>query len=184
MARIIDRLAKGESAAASGVFGSAFAVLCAAARERLGRPMLVVTRGADGATLMSTQRRVDIPIAPPSSIVDPTGVGDAFRAGLIVGLLRAYPWEVTGRLAALAATYVLENAGTMNHHYTLEEFVARYRSVFGDTPELEDLQRQRQGNPPGRRPAARPTAFIVIAENTRTITVSYTHLTLPTIYSV
>jgi adenosine kinase len=101
--------------------------------------MLVVTRGADGASLMSRERRVDVPVAAPKAIVDPTGVGDAFRAGLIVGLVRGYPWEVTGRLGTLAATYVLEQVGTMTHRYTLPEFVARYRANFGDAPELYGL---------------------------------------------
>lgn len=106
--------------------------------------LLVVTRGADGATLMSRHRRVDVPVAIPVAVVDPTGVGDAFRAGLITGLVRAYPWEVTGRLGALAATYCLEQVGTMNHRYTLPEFVARYRENFGDAPELADLLRAAQ----------------------------------------
>jgi adenosine kinase len=105
----------------------------------LGRvELLVVTRGGDGATLMSRDRRVDVPIAEPKAIVDPTGVGDAFRGGLITGLVRGYSWEVTGRLGSLAATYCLEQAGTMNHRYTLPEFVARYRESFGDAPELND----------------------------------------------
>ena len=82
---------------------------------------------------------MDVPVARPQAIVDPTGVGDAFRGGLITGLVRGYPWEVTGRLGALAATYCLEQVGTMNHRYTLPEFVARYRENFGDAPELEDL---------------------------------------------
>jgi len=105
--------------------------------------MLVVTRGADGASLMSKDRQVDVPVVKPRVVADPTGVGDAFRAGLITGLVRGYPWEVTGRLGALAATYVLKHTGTMNHSYTLPEFVARYRENFGDTPELEDLLRAR-----------------------------------------
>jgi adenosine kinase len=105
--------------------------------DRVG--MLVVTRGADGASLMATGCRVDIPATPPRVLRDPTGVGDAFRAGLIIGLVRGYPWPVTGRLGALAATYVLEQAGTMEHHYTVPEFVERYRSAFGDAPELQDL---------------------------------------------
>jgi len=105
--------------------------------------MLVVTRGADGASFMSRERRVDVPVAAPQAIVDPTGVGDAFRAGLILGLVRGYPWEVTGRLGALAAAYVLEQVGTMKHRYTLPQFVARYRANFGDAPELEDLVRPR-----------------------------------------
>jgi adenosine kinase len=103
--------------------------------------ILIVTRGADGATLMSRKRRVDVPVVPPAAILDPTGVGDAFRAGLITGLVRGYPWEVTGQLGALAATYCLEKMGTMSHHYSLPEFAARYRENFGDAPELEDLLR-------------------------------------------
>jgi adenosine kinase len=101
--------------------------------------LLVVTRGADGASLISKDRRVDAPVAPAREIVDPTGVGDAFRGGLLVGLLRGYPWEVTGRIGALAATYCLEQVGAMNHRYTVPEFVARYRETFGDAPELEDM---------------------------------------------
>jgi adenosine kinase len=105
--------------------------------EKVG--LLVVTRGADGASFISRERRVDVPIAPAHEIVDPTGVGDAFRGGLLVGLLRGYPWEVTGRIGALAATYCLEEQGTMNHRYTVPEFVARYREIFGGAPELEDM---------------------------------------------
>jgi adenosine kinase len=88
---------------------------------------------------MSGNRRVDVPVAQPEAIVDPTGVGDAFRGGLITGLVRGYSWEVTGRLGSLAATYCLEQAGTMNHRYKVAEFVARYRKHFGDAPELKDL---------------------------------------------
>jgi adenosine kinase len=108
--------------------------------------MLVVTRGADGASLMSRERRVDVPIATPQVVADPTGVGDAFRGGLIAGLVRGYCWEVTGRLGALAATYALEQCGTMNHSYTLPEFVQRYARTFGDTPELADLLTSRTGS--------------------------------------
>jgi adenosine kinase len=105
--------------------------------EQVG--ILVITRGADGATLMSSDKRVDVPAVEPDALVDPTGVGDAFRAGLITGLQRGYSWETTGRLGALAATYCLEQSGTMNHRYSLPEFVARYRATFGDAPELADL---------------------------------------------
>jgi adenosine kinase len=101
--------------------------------------LLVVTCGADGAMFISKDRRVQMPIAPAREILDPTGVGDAFRGGLLVGLLRGYPWEVTGRIGALAATYCLEQVGTMNHRYTVPEFVARYRETFGDAPELDDM---------------------------------------------
>jgi adenosine kinase len=88
---------------------------------------------------MSCERRVDVPIAPAREIVDPTGVGDAFRGGLLIGLLRGYSWQVTGRIGALAATYCLEQVGTMNHRYTVAEFIGRYRELFGDAPELADM---------------------------------------------
>jgi adenosine kinase len=114
--------------------------------DRVG--MLVVTRGAGGASLISREQRVDVPVARPETIRDPTGVGDAFRAGLIVGLVRGYRWEITGRLGALAATYCLEQIGTMNHHFTLPQFEARYRENFGDAPELEDLIRVERSSVP------------------------------------
>jgi adenosine kinase len=109
----------------------------AAILDRVG--LLVVTRGADGASLMSKDRRVDVPVARPHAIVDPTGVGDAFRGGLITGLVRRYRWEVAGRMGALSAAYCLEQPGTMQHRFTLPEFAARYRENFGDAPELDDL---------------------------------------------
>ena len=104
--------------------------------------LLVVTRGADGATLMSRGSPRGCAGGAAHGHRGPTGVGDAFRGGLLIGLVRGYPWEVIGRLGALAATYCLEQAGTMNHRYTLPEFVARYRENFGDAPELNDLRDQ------------------------------------------
>jgi adenosine kinase len=68
-------------------------------------------------------------------------VGDAYRAGVIKGLVRGYSWETIGRLASLVATYVIEAHGPQSHRYTLSEFVASYREHFGDAPELEDLLR-------------------------------------------
>jgi len=100
----------------------------------------IVTRGEEGSSIYAAGQAFHIPAIPPHPLVEPTGVGDAYRAGIIKGLLRGYPWETTGRIAALAATYVLEQYGTQNHRYSLSEFVERYRQAFGDTPELADLQ--------------------------------------------
>jgi adenosine kinase len=99
----------------------------------------IVTRGAEGSTIYAEGQVWTIPAVPPDSMAEPTGVGDAYRAGIIKGMLRHYPWPTTGRIAALAATYVLERYGTQDHCYTLDEFATRYRQVFGDTPELQDL---------------------------------------------
>jgi adenosine kinase len=105
----------------------------------------IVTRGAEGSTIYAGGRLYSIPVVPPDCLAEPTGVGDAYRAGVIEGMLRGYPWEVVGRIGALAATYVLEKYGSQNHHYTVEEFAARYRGVFGPAPEMEDLVRSHAG---------------------------------------
>jgi adenosine kinase len=99
----------------------------------------IITQGEDGSTIHTEDRVLHIPAVPPEPLTEPTGVGDAYRGGVIKGMLRGYPWEITGRIAALAATYVLEQHGTQNHHYTLGEFAERYRRAFGNTPELEDF---------------------------------------------
>ena len=106
----------------------------------------IITQGEQGSTIYAQDRVLHIPIVPPEPLVEPTGVGDAYRSGVIKGMLHRYTWEATGRIAALAATYVLEHYGTQNHHYTLDEFVERYKQVFGDAPELEDLRAKRQTN--------------------------------------
>ena len=108
--------------------------------ELLALPQVtIITQGEEGSTINAGDQVLTIPVVPPEPMAEPTGVGDAYRGGVIKGILREYPWEVTGRIASLAATYVLEQHGTQNHSYSLPEFVARYRQVFGDTPELEDL---------------------------------------------
>jgi adenosine kinase len=112
--------------------------------ELLALPeVTIVTQGEAGSTIFVGGQVWGIPSAPPQRLAEPTGVGDAYRAGVIKGMLRGYRWEITGRIAALAATYVLEHRGTQNHRYSLQEFVDRYRQVFGDVPELEDLARSR-----------------------------------------
>jgi len=113
---------------------------------------VIITQGEKGALIRSIQVGPDrkalleeilVPAVPPHHIADPTGIGDAFRAGLITGMLRGYPWEVSGRMGSLAATYVLEQYGTQRHRYTRQEFGARYRDLFGTSPELEDLTNRR-----------------------------------------
>lgn len=114
-------------------------------QELLARPeVTIVTRGEKGSTIYAEGEELHVPVVPPQPLVEPTGVGDAYRAGVIKGILRNIPWDTTGRIAALAATYVLEQHGTQNHRYSLEEFVTRYRAIFGDTPGLEELV----NNPP------------------------------------
>jgi adenosine kinase len=102
-------------------------------------PTAIVTRGEEGSTIYDGGRVILVPAAPPCRATEPTGVGDAYRAGIITGLVRGYSWETTGRIASLVATYALECDGTQVHRFAIPEFVGRYRGVFGDAPELQDL---------------------------------------------
>jgi adenosine kinase len=97
---------------------------------------------------------------PPTRLVDPTGVGDAYRSGVMLGWLHGLPWPVAGRVGALAATYALEHLGTQAHAYTLPEFMTRYAASFGEVPaELSQLLGPAGGDAslaPAATAAARP----------------------------
>lgn len=100
---------------------------------------ILLTKGAHGSEVMVNGDVYEIPAIAPQQVVDPTGAGDAFRAGFMRGMELGLSWEICGRMAALAATYVLEQAGTQNHFYTPAEFVARYRQNFDDAGALDVL---------------------------------------------
>ena len=100
---------------------------------------LLVTSGADGSQLTVGEQSWQIPAVPPRKIVDPTGAGDAFRAGLLRGIQLGVPWPVAGRMGALASTYVLENLGTQAHTFSRADFIARYRQNFDDEGALDTL---------------------------------------------
>jgi adenosine kinase len=92
---------------------------------------LIVTRGAEGCSIYANSGRVDVPAIAPSRIVDPTGVGDAFRGGLMKGIAAGASYQVSAQLGSVAATYALEHLGGQSHAYTLEEFRKRYEEHFG-----------------------------------------------------
>ncbi len=108
---------------------------------------MVVTCGEQGARIFVKDQEYLIPVVVPEQIADPTGVGDAFRAGFLTGYRLHFGWEICGRLGALAATYCLEQRGTQNHAYTLAEFLSRYEANFGKTPELDVLLHPEPQNP-------------------------------------
>lgn len=102
------------------------------AREVLERVQaLVITRGASGSLIMTRRGDIEIPVAKPSAVRDPTGCGDAYRAGLLCGLLNGMDWETTGRVAALMGAIAIETAGTQNHRFSKSDFESRYRESFG-----------------------------------------------------
>jgi adenosine kinase len=92
---------------------------------------LIITRGEKGSSILLKGRRIDVPVVPEHRIADPTGVGDAYRGGLMKGLACGADWEVCGRLGSVAATFALEHLGGMSHAYTWEEFATRYEQHFG-----------------------------------------------------
>ncbi len=92
---------------------------------------LIVTRGGQGSHIYTDGRRIDIPVARPERIADPTGCGDAYRAGLLFGLQRGLDWPTTGRVASLMGAIKIEQHGTQNHRIGFADFVARYRDTFG-----------------------------------------------------
>lgn len=95
-------------------------------------PLMVVTYGERGSEIFSGGEKVSIPIEKPNPFTDPTGGGDAYRAGFVAGLLHKKDLPVAGRMGALAATYAIEFHGTQEHSYTHEEFVSRFDAAFPD----------------------------------------------------
>ncbi|MBE6442024.1 MAG: carbohydrate kinase family protein [Desulfovibrio desulfuricans] len=105
--------------------------------ELVGRTLwLVTTLGADGAVVRGadgTEER--IPAVPVMKVVDPTGAGDAHRAGLLKGLMHGLPMPEAAKLGAVSASFCLEKMGTQEHNYTPEIFAQRYAQTFGALPE-------------------------------------------------
>ncbi|HSD54538.1 MAG TPA: carbohydrate kinase family protein [Burkholderiales bacterium] len=108
--------------------------------ERTGRPIeelarmvgaLIVTKGASGSTIYAESRRHEIPSVEPLSVVDPTGCGDAYRAGLLYGIAAQFDWPAVGRLASLMGAIKVASRGGQNHQPTRTDIDAMYRRNFG-----------------------------------------------------
>jgi adenosine kinase len=102
---------------------------------------VLITRGKHGSVIANSRRELLIPAIPPAIIVGPTGAGDAFRGGLLRGYQLELPLELSCRIGALAATYVLENPGTQGHNYTIENFTSRYQTFFEADGAVDALKR-------------------------------------------
>jgi len=109
--------------------------------ERTGRTLeqlageveaLIVTLGGSGSHIYAGGRRIEIPVATPEAMVDPTGCGDAYRAGLLYGIGQGWDWERTGRLASLMGSIKIAYRGGQNHKLARDEIAARYRAAFGN----------------------------------------------------
>jgi adenosine kinase len=92
---------------------------------------LIVTRGSHGSSIYTQDSEIQIPCAEPAAVVDPTGCGDAYRAGLIHGLLHNLDWRTTGQIASLMGAIKIESRGTQNHAFTAVQFRERLAQSFG-----------------------------------------------------
>jgi adenosine kinase len=92
---------------------------------------VIVTKGGEGSTIYTRDKQHEIPAATTACLEDPTGCGDAYRSGLLYGLMNDMDWEVTGRIAALMGAIKIEHAGTQNHSFTRDEFDQRFKDQFG-----------------------------------------------------
>ncbi|MCF6235792.1 MAG: carbohydrate kinase family protein [Gammaproteobacteria bacterium] len=92
---------------------------------------LIVTLGGQGSKIYSGGKVIDIPSVKPAEIADPTGCGDAYRAGLLFGLMNDMNWETTGRIASLMGSIKIAHKGTQNHTYNKAEFDVKFKESFG-----------------------------------------------------
>ena len=93
---------------------------------------IITTLGEEGSLISTPGSDIKIPIAKVSEVLDPTGAGDAYRAGLLKGLVTGKGIETAARMGAVASAYAIEKYGTQEHHYTYNEFTERYKTNFGD----------------------------------------------------
>jgi len=92
---------------------------------------LIVTLGGEGSHIYTKQHRIDIPCAKAAQLADPTGCGDAYRAGLLYGLMHDMDWKTTGRIASLMGTIKIESIGPQNHSFDRQQFDDRFNEAFG-----------------------------------------------------
>jgi adenosine kinase len=92
---------------------------------------LIITLGADGSLIYADGKQIAIPTPKPKAIVDPTGCGDAYRAGLLHGIQKGWDWETTGRLASLMGSLKIASRGGQNHKHTRMELADMYKHHFG-----------------------------------------------------
>ena len=100
---------------------------------------MVVTLGPKGAMVYFGGGQQSVEAVPTDLIADPTGGGDAFRGGFLTGYRLGLDWGICAQLGSLAATYCLENEGPQAHHFTIEDFLARYRQFYDDAGKLDVL---------------------------------------------
>lgn len=98
--------------------------------------ILITTLGAKGSTIQNSKKIFAIPAAKPLKVLDPTGAGDAYRAGFLAGFLKGLDLQICGQIGAVTSCYTVEKYGTTSHKFTVPEFCERYKENFGETLQL------------------------------------------------
>ena len=101
---------------------------------------MVITQGENGSIIYTNSQTYQIPIVPPEKIIDPTGVGDAYRGGFLTGYNYGFDWQTCGEMGALSASYCLGSSGPQSHSFTIDEYIAHFRKYFDDHEQLEVLR--------------------------------------------
>jgi len=96
-----------------------------------GVDAVIVTRGSKGSQIYTDEQCIDIATAKPNQVTDPTGCGDAYRAGLLYGMMHELDWVTTGRIASLIGAIKVETDGTQNHKFSADEFRERFVENYG-----------------------------------------------------
>ena len=94
---------------------------------------LIITKGSEGSVIYNNGETLSIPAVPPTALKDPTGCGDAYRAGLLYGIVNELDWRTTGQIASLIGSIKIAHAGTQNHHFSPREFQDLYSNAFGSS---------------------------------------------------
>ena len=92
-----------------------------------------MTLGGSGSHIYSNGERIEVPVAAPEALIDPTGCGDAYRAGLLYGIGQGWEWQKTGRLASLMGSIKIAHRGGQNHKLKREDIARRFSAAFGET---------------------------------------------------
>jgi adenosine kinase len=109
--------------------------------QRTGKPVaeltrhveaVIVTRAGEGSSVFTAGQRIDVPSVAPEAVVDPTGCGDAYRAGLLYGMARGWDWRRSARLASVMGSIKIAHRGGQNHQPTRDTIAARFKSAFGE----------------------------------------------------
>ncbi len=98
--------------------------------------ILITTLGARGSLIKTKSETIQIKAGKPKKVFDPTGAGDAYRAGFLAGYLRSFDLKTCGQMGGVASCYAVEKYGTTQHTFTIKEFVKRYKENFGEEIKL------------------------------------------------